>query len=133
MKLICISCSNHLYFEVEVETFKAIEAEGTNGLIIDDAIFDDWNSSDETLRSNLNDIVDYVLKEPNETFDCNNKNKYMICARCGSHSVVVPYVEWNPPPDPVSIDEEIINNRDEYQYLRKERSYANNLPILWQS
>ena len=129
MNLICVACGNCTYFEVEVEAIKAIETDAV-GLIIDDAIVDDWNYSDTTLRGNLDDIVSYVLRDPDETVT-DAGNKYIACAKCGSRNVVVPYVKWNPPLDFVSIDAELIENRTEYLNLRKER-YENNLPVLWQ-
>ena len=129
MNLICVACGNCTYFEVEVEAIKAIESDA-EGLIIDDANMDDWNYSDTTLRGNLDDIVNYVLKNPNETIT-EAGNKYITCAKCGSRNVVVPYVKWNPPLDFVSIDQELLENRTEYNNLRKER-YENNLPMLWQ-
>ena len=129
MKLICISCGNFSYFEVEVETLEAIEP-NAEGLIVDDATMDDWNYSDTTLRGNLDDIINYVLKDLNETIT-DAGNKYLTCAKCGSRNVVVPYVKWNPPLEIVSIDAELIENRTEYLNLRKER-YENNLPMLWQ-
>jgi len=94
MNLICISCGNFSYFEVEVEAWKGIEV-NADGIVVEDA---DW-----MLRGNLDDIVNYVLKEPNETIT-KEGNRYMICARCGSRNVVVPYVRWNPPLDNLSID-----------------------------
>ena len=129
MNLICVSCGNFSYFEVEVEAIKAIESD-SEGLIIDDANKDDWNYSDTTLRGNLDDIVSYVLRDPNETIT-ESGNKYITCAKCGSRNVVVPCVKWNPPLDFVIIDAELIENRTEYLNLRKE-SYENNLPMLWQ-
>ena len=131
MKLICVSCGGFTYFEVELETLKAIEAHDS-GLIMDDAIIDDWNYSDATLRDNLDDIINYVLNEPNETIGCDNENKFMICAQCGSRHVVVPCVKWNPPLDHISIDDELNQNRKEYNNLRKERHRENYLPLLWQ-
>lgn len=96
MNLICISCGGFTYFEVEVEAFKTIEI-NDDGLVIED---DDW-----ILRANLDDIVKYILRDPNETIT-DNGNKFITCARCGSRNVVVPYVKWNPPLDNISIDYE---------------------------
>ena len=123
MNLICVSCGGFSYFEVEVEAFKTIEIDNED-IVIDD---DDW-----ILRANLDDIVKYILRDPNETIT-DNGNKFITCARCGSRNVVVPYVKWNPPLDDVSIDNEILKNRSEYLYLRKERHRENIMPMLWQS
>ena len=122
MKLICISCGGFKYFEVEVEALKIIEID-TDGIIVED---DDW-----ILRANLDDIVNYVLREPNETVT-DDGNNYVTCARCGSRNVVVPCVRWNPPLDYVSINDELLENRNEFLNLRKERQYENRLPMLWQ-
>lgn len=131
MNLICVSCGNFSYFEVEVETLKAIEP-NAEGLIVDDATMDDWNCSDTILRGNLDDIVNYVLRDPHETIT-ESGNKYITCAKCGSRNVAVPYVKWNHPLDIVSIDAELIENRTEYLNLRKERDHDNIMPLLWQS
>jgi len=122
MNLICVSCGNYSYFEVEVEALKAIEV-NDDGLLVND---DDW-----ILRANLDDIVNYALRDPNETVT-NAGNKYLTCSRCGSRKVVVPYVKWNPPLDNLSIDEELLENRTEYLNLRKERHHENRLSLLWQ-
>ena len=75
--------------------------------------------------------MNYVLKEPNETVT-DAGNNYVTCARCGSRNVVVPYVIWNPPLDNISINDELLENRNEFLNLRKERHYENRLPLLWQ-
>ena len=123
MKLICVSCGGYTYFEVEVEALKVIEID-TEGLIVED---DDW-----ILRCNLDDIVNHVLKDPNETVT-EQGNRYIACTRCGSRHVAVPCVSWNPPLDDVSIDEELLKNRNEFLNLRKERHRENIMPVLWQS
>ena len=93
-------------------------------IVVDD---DDW-----ILRANLDDIVKYILRDPNETVTLDG-NKFITCARCGSRNVVVPYVKWNPPLDNISIDQELLENRTEYLHLRKERHRENIMPMLWQS
>lgn len=123
MNLICVSCGGFTYFEVEVEALKAIEV-NDDGLLIDD---DDW-----ILRANLDDILKYVLRDPNETIT-DEGNKFITCARCGSRSVVVPIVKWNPPLDNISINDELLENRNEFLNLRKERYRENIMPVLWQS
>ena len=67
MNLICVSCGGFTYFEVEVEALKVIEID-TDGLIVED---DDW-----ILRANLDDIIKYVLRDPNETVT-DNGNKFI--------------------------------------------------------
>ena len=122
MNLICVSCGGFTYFEVEVEALKAIEV-NDDGLLIED---DDW-----ILRANLDDMVNYIINEPNETVT-DAGNNYVTCASCGSRKVVVPYVRWNPPLDYKSIDDELIENRNEYLHLRKERHREDFMPVLWQ-
>lgn len=129
MKLICVTCGGFSYFEDEVETVKAVTITD-QGLIVEDAVYDDWNNTDDVLRGNLNDIVNYVLKQPNETFKRATGNDYITCARCSSRMVVVPAMPWNPPLKILSLDEEIINNKDEYLQLRKERHCEDHLPLL---
>ena len=135
MELICVSCGNYTYFDVEAEGIKVILLDDAN-IVVEDLIIEGWNHSDEALRNNLEDITSYVLKQINEviTFDSAHDhyyNTYVTCARCGSNQVTVPYSEWHPSMQPISLDDELINNRTEYNNLRKER-YENNLPVLWQ-
>ena len=137
MELICISCGNYTYFDVDAEGIKTILLTDA-GIVIDDLIIEGWNHSDEALRNNLEDITSYVLKQINEviTFDSSNDryyNSYVTCGRCGSNQVTVPCSEWHPTMQPNSIDDELIENRTEYLNLRKERYYENRLPCLWQS
>jgi hypothetical protein len=136
MKLICINCGNDTYFEADVEGLKAIQP-SDEGIIIDDADYDNWNYSDETLRANLMDIVDYVLKDSDNIIHYDSDtgcyyNSYIICARCRSRRVTIPYSEWRPPLPIQSVTNEIMTNRYEYLALRKERIHENYLPVLWQ-
>ena len=127
MKLICLSCGCTSYFEVDVEALRALEV-NDDGIIVDDAVIDDWNYSDDTLRGNIDDIISYVLKQPNDAIGHDLQNQYVQCARCHSRYVGVPSVSWSPSNMPMSIDEEIHNNRNEYKELHRE----DNLPVLWQ-
>jgi len=136
IKLLCIDCGNYTYFEAEVEGIKAVEP-NKEGIIISDAIIDNWNYTDETIRGNLNDIIDYSIKEHNEVlqFDYETgkyQNIYIICSRCGSRLVTIPYVEWQPRFDPIPLQDELLENRKDFLQLRKERKDDNNLPVLWQ-
>ena len=135
IKLICIDCGNFTFFETDVQGLKGVEPT-EEGIIINDSFVENWNYSDETIRGNLTDIIDYVLKQPDDTlrFDYEaNKyyNIYITCARCGSSLVTIPSSEWNPTQELLPLDDELLENRKDFQQLRKERSYENNLPVLW--
>jgi len=136
MKLICLDCGGYVYFEVDVEGLRAVTVT-SEGLLVEDAIFDeDWNYSDSTLRDNLIDVVDYCLKQSEQALHMDPEsgqvlNNYLTCARCKSRKVTPPYSDWHPPRDYQSLSEELLNNRNEYQELRKERRRANTLPVLF--
>ena len=136
MKLICIDCGGYVYFEADVEGLRAVTV-SPEGLIVEDAIFDeDWNYSDSTLRENLVDVVDFVLKQSDQALHMDSEsgqvlNNYLSCSRCGSRKVSPPYSQWQPPRDHQSLSQEILENRSEYQNLRKERHRANTLPVLF--
>jgi len=136
MKLICLDCSGYVYFDVDVEGLQAVTVT-PEGLIVEDAIYDDdWNYSDSTLRENLVDVVDFVLKQSEQALHMDPEsgqvfNNYLSCSRCGSRKVTPPYSDWHPPSDYQSLSQEILENRSEYHNLRKERSRANNLPVLF--
>jgi len=136
MKLICLDCGGYVYFEVDVEGLRAVTVT-PEGLVVEDAIFDeDWNYSDSSLRDNLIDVVDYCLKQSDQALQIDPEsgqfyNSYLTCSRCGSRKVTPPYSKWNPPRDYQSLSQEILENRSEYLNLRKERSRANNLPVLF--
>jgi hypothetical protein len=136
MKLICIACGNRLYFELEEETVKEL-CNKSNGLIIQNAIFDDWDQTDEMIRENLNNILDYIMNENSSflSYDYETEcyyNPMIFCAKCGSARVVPPYSSWSIK-STTSVDQDILNNRQEYINLRKERKqHENLLPVLWQ-
>ena len=103
-------------------------------MIIGDYKFDDHNLSESELRSGLQDIVQYVLKQDAQalTFDHVSgqyQNNYIRCARCGSNKVTRPYSPWftnrHPP-----LEQELIKNHKEYTELRKERKYADGVPVV---
>lgn len=133
MKLLCLKCGNYTYFETDITTVKEISANG--GLIsIDNALFPDFDYTEDTIRDNLKDIVDYVLRQDDSSlaFDPETEtyyNKFITCARCGSEKVTKPF---KPKPRMMSLDQELEENRKEFEALRKERTDENNLPILWE-
>lgn len=135
MRLLCLHCGNTIYFEVDVETVLEAIVDCDN-LVIENARYPDLDYTEETLRDNLNDLLEYVLKqgEPNMLFDPETEtyySRYFHCAKCGSPKVAPPIRKVPSPPPP--LDEELKQNQAEYNNLRKERSiYADNLPVLWQ-
>jgi len=135
MKLLCLVCGNYTYFETDITTVKEITTNDGH-IIIDNALFPDFDYTEDTLRDNLRDIVDYVLKQDDSslTFDPETEtyyNRHIICARCGSQKVTNPIPK--PVPCNLSLEEELDKNREEFNYLRKERKHnENNLPVLRQ-
>ncbi len=136
IKLLCLDCGNFTFFETDVEGLKGVEPT-EEGIIINDAFVENSNYTDETIRGNLTDIVDYVLKQSDQILQFDQEtnryhNQYITCARCGSELVTPPYSEWKPTANFKPIDDELLENRKDYQQLRKERKDDNNLPILWE-
>jgi len=133
MKLLCLICGNYMYFETDITTVKEITT--TGGLIsVDNALFPDFDYTEDTIRDNLEDIVDYVLKQDDSSlvFDPETEtyyNKHITCARCGSVKVTRPFI---PKPRIIPLDQELEENRKEFNALRKERNDENILPQLWQ-
>ena len=133
MKLLCLKCGNYTYFETDITTVKEISANG--GLIsIDNALFPDFDYTEDTIRDNLKDIVDYVLRQDDSSlaFDPETEtyyNKFITCARCGSAKVTKPF---KPKHRIVPLHQELEENRKEFEALRKERTDENNLPRLWE-
>ena len=135
MKLLCIQCGNYVYFECDVQVYRSVKPNG-EGIILEDAVFDELNWSDCNIRDALYDNVEYVLKQSVEVlaYDMDSghyENTLMICGRCGSRRVTPPYSKLDRRKNIKSVDEEILDNREEYKNLRKERIYADNLPV-WQ-
>ncbi|MHA1170281.1 MAG: hypothetical protein ACTSRU_20840 [Candidatus Hodarchaeales archaeon] len=136
MKLICLSCGNRRYFEAEVETFKEISV-NSDSVVVENAVFDDWDQTEITIRTNLEDTINFVLKQGSSIlkFDSNTGyyyNTYIFCALCNSARVTPPYSDWTPPNNK-TLDEELFKNRKEYHQIRKEKiSHENNLPVLWE-
>ena len=134
-EFICINCGNRAYFETDVEVLKITDPTPA-GLIIEDAEIDDANYSDEMLRSNLIDILDYVQQQSIQTLQFNIEanryfNTYISCARCKSMQVTPPFSNWQPAQLWPSLDEELNQNLTEYLKLRKEQNNGNHLPVLW--
>ena len=133
MKLLCLVCGNYIYFETDITTVKEITAAGSL-ISIDNAMFPDFDYTEDTVRDNLKDIVDYVLKQDDSSlvFDPETEsyyNRHISCARCGSNKVTRPFI---PKPRIIPLDQELEENRKEFNALRKERNDENILPQLWQ-
>ena len=134
MKLLCVHCGNYTYFETDITTIKEITTSGGH-IIIDNALFPDFDYTEDTIRDNLKDIVDYVLKQDDSSlaFDPETEsyfNRHISCARCGSPKVTKPF---RPKPRTISLDQELEENRKEFEALRKEcTDHENHLPQLWQ-
>ena len=134
MKLLCLVCGNYTYFETEITTVKEITTNDGH-IVIDNALFPDFDYTEDTVRENLKDIVDYVLKQDDSSlaFDRETEtyyNRHITCARCGSLKVSKPF---RPKPRTISLDQELEENRKEFETIRKERTdHENHLPILWQ-
>ena len=133
MKLLCLVCGNYIYFETDITTVKEI-ATNDGHIVIDNALFPDFDYTEDTIRDNLEDIVDYVLKQDDSSlvFDPETEsyyNRHISCARCGSNKVTRPFI---PKPRIIPLDRELEENREEFNALRKERNDENHLPQLWQ-
>ena len=135
MKLLCLVCGNYTYFGTDITTIKEIITNDGH-IVIANAMFPDFDYTEDTIRDNLKDIVDYVLKQDDSSlvFDPETEtyyNRHISCARCGSQKVTNPIPK--PPPCNLSLEEELGKNREEFNCLRKERKHhENKLPILWQ-
>jgi hypothetical protein len=95
---------------------------------LEDAVFDDFNWSDSNVRDELQDNVDYVLRACDEVLQLNMdtghyENTLITCARCGSKTVTPPYSEWRPKKNHKSLEKELMENREEFKQLRKEKYY----------
>jgi hypothetical protein len=135
VQLICHDCWNYTYFEVDVETLRELKA-GSGHLVVQDTKFEDFNYSQSMLRDNLNDIVQYVIKQNGAALIWNPEsesyqNNYISCARCESKKVTKPYSHWHSNRHQ-SLDNEILANHKEFTELRREKKYANRMPVLWE-
>ena len=133
MKLICIDCGNYTYFEADVEMQMAVLSQD-GSLSIENAEYDNYDYTSDSLRSSLDDLIESVIRADSESLSFNREimryeNRYITCVWCGSSNVTPPSCEYNPPREYVSIDEELKNNQNEYLRLKKEgRKHAYLLP-----
>lgn len=136
MSLICLECGNYVYFTTDVQVFKAVRPT-REGLLLEDALFDEFNWTNSSIRDELQDNVDYCIRASKEVLQFNidtghYENTLIACGRCSSKRVTPPYSEWRPRRPLKSVHEEILENRKEFKQLREEKQYADKLPVLWQ-
>ena len=134
MKLICVSCGNYVHFEAQVEGLQVIEV-SPGGLVIGDRDQEGACDTGSWIRMGLQDLVDYCVRLDLEALKWDSSsggyiNPQISCARCGSNRVCVPYRDWSPPRKNQFLEEEMHSNRQDYAWLRKERRYADSLPIV---
>ena len=135
MKLLCLECGNYTYFHSDVQVYRNVTP-SVGGLMIDDVVIENYNFSDSSVRDDLQDNVDYVLKDSLALLQVSDdsghyENTLITCARCESKRVTPPYSDWKPKRNYQSLQKEIMENKNEFKNLRKEQTHANNLPVLW--
>ncbi|MFC1583878.1 hypothetical protein ACFL4U_04250 [Candidatus Neomarinimicrobiota bacterium] len=135
MRLICARCGNFTHFEADVETVRIV-IQSPQGLLVrdqdDEGVFDagGW------IRLGLNELVSFTEGDDQSvlrrsTANGQYENDTITCARCGSRRVSVPYRRWSPPRKEQFLEEEIISNRQEYAWLRKEHEiHEHSLPVV---
>ena len=76
MKLICIDCGNYTYFAADIEMqMAAISQDG--GVSIENAEYDSYDYTSDSVRRSLDDLIGYVLKIDEEVLSFNGKiNRY---------------------------------------------------------
>ena len=133
--MICISCGNENYFETDVETMCEVAA-GEEGLIIAEAVYEDFNHGEEMLRGGVTDNVHATHKMhandlTREYGTGRLVNPYLYCAVCHGREVTFSSSIWIMPKKYMPLHDEILSNHREYKSLKKEQSHANKLPVLW--
>ena len=134
MKLICADCGNYVHFEAQVEGVQVIEV-SPGGLVLGDRDQEGAFDTSSWIRMGLQDLVDYCVRLDLEALKWDSSsggyiNPQISCARCGSNRVCVPYRTWSPPRKNQFLEEEIHENRQDYAWLRKERRYADSMPVV---
>ena len=124
MKLICIDCGNYTYFAADIEMQMAVLS-SDGSVLIENAEYDSYDYTSDSVRRSLDDLIGYVLKIDEEVLSFNRKinryeNRYITCVWCGSSTVTPPTCEYIQPSEYQSIDEEINSNKNEYLRLKKE-------------
>ena len=124
MKLICIDCGNYTYFAADIEMQMAVLS-SDGSVLIENAEYDSYDYTSDSVRRSLDDLIGYVLKIDEEVLSFNGKinryeNRYITGVWCGSSAVTPPTCEYIQPREYQSIDEEINSNKNEYLRLKKE-------------
>ena len=133
--MICISCGNENYFETDVETMREVAADD-QGLIIAEAVYEDFNHGEEMLRGGVTDNVHATLKMHAEDLTREYGtgkfvNPFLNCAVCHGREVIFPTSSWTKPIKYQPLHDEILANHREYKSLKEEQLHANKLPVLW--
>ncbi|KAA3613625.1 MAG: hypothetical protein D8M58_17235 [Calditrichaeota bacterium] len=109
-----------------------IEISG-EGLLLQPAKFEGWNYAEENVRDQVKEAVLSTEKMSADELSMEDYNPYLRCAVCCSGSVCRPFSDWYPRKASITLDEEMLKNRESLLQLRGERkSHENKLPVLWQ-
>jgi len=132
MRLICAACGNYTFFEGAVETVRIVTPT-SQGLVVKDQDEEGIFDAGGWIRIGLTELVEQCERQDGEDLDWDLEEKCyvngnLMCARCGSRRVSRPYSPWSPPRVEQSLEEEIHQNRNDWAWLRKERSHADQLP-----
>ena len=135
MRLICSNCGNYTHFEVDVETVRII-LPSAHGIAVQDQDNEGVFDAGGWIRLGIDELVSFTEGDDPAVWRHSSpggqyENDTIECARCGSRRVSVPYRSWSPPRETQFLEEEIISNRQEYAWLRKERElHGNTLPVM---
>ena len=133
MKLLCNSCFNYTFFEADVQYLREIEVKD-GCLYVKDAHYEEWNYTDTQFRNSLEDLVNYVIKSDTETLSWDSSlrryvNQYIVCARCESREITIPYCRYNHTKH-LSLEDEVKANQEDFKQFRREK-HGTTLPQLW--
>jgi hypothetical protein len=84
MTFLCAECGNYTYFECDVQVHRSVKPT-KEGIIVEDATFDDFNWSDSNIRDGLEDSVGYALKQSADVLQCNPDTGHLTTVRKSSH------------------------------------------------
>ena len=74
MKLICIDCGNYTYFAADIEMqMAAISQDG--GVSIENAEYDSYDYTSDSVRSSLDELIEYVSRAYEDTLVFNQKKR----------------------------------------------------------
>lgn len=135
IRIICAVCGNYTHFEADVETVRIVSP-CSQGFLVRDHDVEGVFDAGGWIRLGLEELISLIECDEQSLLYWNStngwyENSHITCARCGSRRVSVPYRDWSPPREEQSLDQEIISNRHEFQWLREEREkYADTMPVL---